>query len=58
MSALKFKASDLYKDARKEQDKKIVETLIKDLNDKIIKDEKLARKAALILEQWLKKTKP
>lgn len=58
MSALKFKASDLYKDIRKEQDKKIVETLIKDLNDKIIRDEKLARKAALILEQWLKKTKP
>ncbi|HLT22860.1 MAG TPA: hypothetical protein VKZ84_05435 [Bacteriovoracaceae bacterium] len=58
MSALKFKANDLYKDVRKEQDKKIVETLIKDLNDKILKDEKTAKKAALILEAWLKKTKP
>ncbi|MGE3609104.1 MAG: hypothetical protein AB7I27_05915 [Bacteriovoracaceae bacterium] len=40
------------------EDKKIVETLIKSLNDKIQKDPKLAKKAALILEDWLKKTRP
>lgn len=58
MAAPKFNLSDLYKDAQKEKEKKIVETLIKDLNDKILKDEKTAQKAALILEMWLKKTKP
>lgn len=41
------------------QDKKIIEALQKRLNDMIQKDEKVAKKAALILENWLnKKTKP
>lgn len=40
------------------QDKKTIEALRERLNDKIQKDPKLAKKAALILEQWLKKTKP
>lgn len=58
MPAPKYKVSDLYKDAHKDKEKKIVETLIKDLNDRILKDDKTAKKAALILEEWLKKTKP
>jgi hypothetical protein len=37
------------------QDKKTIEALKERLNDKIQKDPKLAKKAALILEQWLKK---
>jgi hypothetical protein len=43
------------------QDKKIIEALRERLNNKIQNDPKLARKAALILEQWLNKkpkTKP
>ena len=41
------------------QDKKTIEALRERLNDKIQKDPKLAKKAALIIEQWLKpKTKP
>lgn len=39
-------------------EKKIVESLIRRLNDLIIKDESNAKKAALVIEQWLKKTKP
>ncbi len=39
------------------QDKKKIEALKERLNDKIQKDEKLQKKAALILEMWLKKTK-
>lgn len=39
-------------------DKKKIEALKERLNSKIQNDPKLARKAALILEQWLKKTKP
>jgi hypothetical protein len=39
------------------EDKRIIEALTKRLNDSIQKDPKLARKAALIIEQWLKKTK-
>ena len=58
MTAYKFKVSDLYRDAHRDHEKKIVETLIKDLNDKILKDEKTAQKAAQILSEWLKKTKP
>lgn len=37
------------------QDKKTIEALRERLNDKIQKDPKLAKKAALILEEWLKK---
>ncbi len=37
------------------QDKKIIEALIKRLNDQIKNDEKSAKKAALIIEEWLKK---
>lgn len=40
------------------QDKKIIEALRERLNVKIQNDPKLAKKAALILEQWLKKSKP
>lgn len=58
MSAFKYNPSDLYKDTKANKEKKIVETLIKDLNDKILKDDKTAKKAALILEEWLKKIKP
>jgi hypothetical protein len=58
MPAPKYKVSDLYKDANRDKEKKIVETLIKDLNDRILKDDKTAKKAALILEEWLRKTKP
>ena len=36
------------------QDKKSIEALKERLNGKIQNDPKLARKAALILEQWLK----
>ncbi len=35
-------------------DKKIIESLIQRLNDKIQKDPALAQKAALIIENWLK----
>lgn len=58
MPAPKYNVSDLYKDAHRDKEKKIVETLIKDLNDRILKDDKTAKKAALILEEWLRKTKP
>lgn len=37
------------------QDKKTIEALKERLNDKIQKDPKLQKKAALILEEWLKK---
>lgn len=36
------------------QDKKIIESLVTRLNEKILKDPALAKKAALILENWLK----
>ena len=36
-------------------DKKIVESLIERLNEKIMRDPKTAKKAALIIENWLKK---
>jgi hypothetical protein len=40
-------------------DKKIVESLRERLNEKIQKDPKIAKKAALIIEEWLKmKPKP
>jgi ribosomal protein S7 len=43
----------LYREAEKNlHDKKTVESLVKRLNDKIMKDPK---KAALIIEEWLKK---
>jgi hypothetical protein len=40
------------------QDKQKVESLIKRLNEVIQKDPGMAKKAATVLEQWLKKTKP
>ena len=43
---------------KKIEDKKKVEALIKRLNEKIQKDQQTAKKAALIIEQWLKKPKP
>lgn len=57
MAAPKFSPSQ-YPKIFSDADKKIVETLIKSLNENIQKDPKLAKKAALILEEWLKKTKP
>jgi hypothetical protein len=36
------------------QDKETIEALKERLNDKIMKDPKLAKKAALIIELWLK----
>jgi hypothetical protein len=39
-------------------DKKKVEALKQRLNNLILKDEKLQKKAALILELWLKKSRP
>lgn len=42
-----------------EKDKKIVETLIKRLNEQFKNDPGIAKKAAHIIEEWLKKkTKP
>ncbi|MFP5385907.1 MAG: hypothetical protein ACLGHN_07490 [Bacteriovoracia bacterium] len=40
------------------QDKKKVEVLIERLNQKIQTNPEIAKKAALIIEQWLKKPKP
>lgn len=37
-----------------DQDKETIEALKERLNDKIMKDPKLAKKAALIIELWLK----
>lgn len=39
------------------QDKKKIEALLERLNDKIQNDVKMQKKAALILEMWLKKSK-
>jgi hypothetical protein len=64
MGAKKLNPSDLSKLYSKEEepntlkDKKTIETLKERLNQKIQKDQKIAKKAALIIEQWLKKTKP
>jgi hypothetical protein len=62
MAAPRIKPSDLAKLYQKDntpsrnlQDKNIVESLIKRLNDKIMTDPKNAKKAALIIENWLKK---
>ena len=61
MSAPKYKSSELeklFKEGDKNQnlhDKKIVEALIKRLNDQFKKDPKLAKKAALLLESWIKR---
>jgi hypothetical protein len=57
MSAPKLQASQLAKMFEKPQDntqdKKIIEELIKRLNDRILKDPQTCKKAALILENWL-----
>ena len=47
----------LYQDANNSplQEKKSVESLIKRLNDKIQNDPGMSKKAALIIENWLKK---
>jgi len=61
MGAKKVSPSDLSKLYSKEdelsvlKDKKTIETLKERLNQKIQKDQKVAKKSALILEQWLKK---
>jgi len=54
MAARKIKTSEL----SNLYEKKIVETLRERLNDKIQKDPKLQKKAALIIEQWLRKSRP
>ena len=38
-------------------DKKVVESLRERLNDKIMRDPAMAKKAALILESWINKKK-
>jgi len=38
------------------QDKKLVEALIKRLNEQLLKDPKSCKKAALIIESWLRKS--
>lgn len=62
MAAPKMNFSDLFKDKENSKnlnDKKIIESLKERLNDKIMKDVKAQKKAALILEQWInKKSKP
>lgn len=65
MAAPKLSPSQLaalYKDKGQNQnlhDKQIIESLLKRLNEKIQKDPKLAQKAALIIESWMKiKPKP
>ena len=64
MAAPKLKPSDyakLYQVGTNDKnlhDKKTVESLQSRLNGLIQKDPKMAKKAALIIEQWLKKTKP
>jgi hypothetical protein len=62
MAAPKGNFSDLFKDKENSKnlnDKKIIESLKERLNDKIMKDVKAQKKAALILEQWInKKSKP
>lgn len=64
MGAKKVNPSDLSKLYSKEneqnvlKDKQTIETLKERLNQKIQKDQRVAKKAALIIEQWLKKTKP
>lgn len=62
MAAPKIKPASLAKlyqesnsSSKNLHDKKIVESLIERLNDKIIRDPKTAKKAALIIENWLKK---
>lgn len=64
MAAPKIRPSDfakLYQEVDKTktlQEKKTVESLIERLNGKIQKDPILQKKAALIIEEWLKKTRP
>ena len=64
MAAPKLRPSDYAKlyqvgaDDKNLHEKKIVESLQKRLNDMIQRDPKLAKKAALVIEQWLKKTRP
>ncbi len=56
MSAFKIKPTEMPK--LYQQEKQIVESLIKRLNDKIQKDPEVSKKAALIIENWLKKSRP
>ena len=61
MVAPKIRATELaklYQEAPNKnlQDKKTVESLIGRLNDKIQKNPELSKKAALIIENWLKKS--
>ena len=62
MAAKKMRPEEfqkLYLEAQNNlHEKKVVESLKKKLNDRISKDPKLQKKAALIIEDWLnKKTK-
>ena len=54
MGALKYKTYPVDKTL---QDKKMVEALIKHLNQKLMNDPKICQKAALILESWINKKK-
>jgi hypothetical protein len=60
MAAPKYKSSDLkklYPEGKSDptlHDKQIIEALKKRLNDRLSSDESLCKKAALILENWIK----
>lgn len=63
MAAPKYSSSDLkklYPEGKDHNlhDKRTIEALQKRLNEKIQNNPEYAKKAALILENWLKKTKP
>ena len=58
MAAPKFKTSELeklYSEGKNQNlhDKNFIETLKERLNKKILSDEQLAKKAALILSSWI-----
>jgi hypothetical protein len=52
MAAPKYKTMAWSED-KNLHEKKIIETLKERLNDKICNDPRLAKKAAMILEEWL-----
>lgn len=53
MAAPKYKTMPWSED-KNLHEKKIIEALKQRLNDKIIKDPSIAKKAALIIEEWLR----
>lgn len=56
MSALrKPSLKGLYAPDRTTEDKRVIQELTKKLNDLLVSDPRLPRKAALVLEHWLHK---